>query len=221
MKAKHVWWSATALVVAAAVGGTAALGVTLQREYGDLSHGEAQAVEAPEEPLSAAQPSEANLDALRAKLDELAKNKDLATFGGEVIDTETGDVVWQRDADKRLTPASSTKVLTTAAATLALDENEKITTKVYRGSNEKNVVIKAAGDVWMTHEQLDDLAEQISKNVEQVDGVYIDTSVWSGEAQAPGWDPEDVDGGFVAPMGTGHALRRSPGRDDGGRAEES
>ncbi len=40
---------------------------------------------------------------------------------------------------------------------MALDENEKITTKVYRGSNEKNVVIKAAGDVWMTHEQLDDL----------------------------------------------------------------
>ncbi|MCG7240886.1 D-alanyl-D-alanine carboxypeptidase/D-alanyl-D-alanine-endopeptidase [Corynebacterium kefirresidentii] len=200
MKAKHVWWSATALVVAAAVGGTAALGVTLQREYGDLSHGEAQAVEAPEEPLSAAEPGEADLDALSAKLDELAKNKDLATFGGEVIDTETGDVVWQRDADKRLTPASSTKVLTTAAATLALDENEKITTKVYRGSNEKNVVIKAAGDVWMTHEQLDDLAEQISKNVEQVDGVYVDTSVWSGEAQAPGWDPENVDGGFVAPM---------------------
>ena len=78
MKAKHVWWSATALVVAAAVGGTAALGVTLQREYGDLSHGEAQAVEAPEEPLSAAQPGEANLDALSAKLDELAKNKDLS-----------------------------------------------------------------------------------------------------------------------------------------------
>ena len=92
MKAKHVWWSATALVVAAAVGGTAALGVTLQREYGDLSHGEAQAVEAPEEPLSAAQPGEADLDALSAKLDELAKNKDLATFGGEVIDTETGDL---------------------------------------------------------------------------------------------------------------------------------
>ena len=157
-------------------------------------------MQAPKEPLSAAEPGEANLDALRAKLDELAKNKDLATFGGEVIDTETGDVVWQRDADKRLTPASSTKVLTTAAATLALDENERITTKVYRGSNERNVVIKAAGDVWMTHEQLDDLAEQISKNVEQVDGVYIDTSVWSGEAQAPGWDPEDVDGGFVAPM---------------------
>ena len=129
MKTKHVWWSATALVVAAAVGGTAALGVTLQREYGDLSHGEAQAVQAPEEPLRTAEPGEADLDALSAKLDELSKNKDLATFGGEVIDTETGDVVWQRDADKRLTPASSTKVLTTAAATLALDENEKITTR--------------------------------------------------------------------------------------------
>ena len=196
MKTKHVWWSATALVVAAAVGGTAALGVTLQREYGDLSHGEAQAVQAPEEPLRTAEPGEADLDALSAKLDELSKNKDLATFGGEVIDTETGDVVWQRDADKRLTP----KVLTAAAATLALDENEKITTKVYRGANEKNVVIKAAGDVWMTHEQLDDLAEQISQNIDQVDGVFIDTSAWKGEPQAPGWDPENVDGGFVAPM---------------------
>ena len=52
MKAKKVWWSVTALVVTAAVGGTAALGVSIQREYGDLSHGEAETVQAPETPAA-------------------------------------------------------------------------------------------------------------------------------------------------------------------------
>lgn len=200
MKAKKVWWSVTALVVTAAVGGTVALGVTIQREYGDLSHGEAETVQAPENPLQPAKAQDVDFAALSAKLDELGKNEDLATFGGQVIDSETGTVVWERDADKALTPASSTKVLTTAAATLALDESKRITTKVYRGKDPNNVVIKAAGDVWMTNEQLDDLADQIKKTGTQAAGVYIDTSAWAGEPQAPGWDPENVDEGFVAPL---------------------
>ena len=179
MKAKKVWWSVTALVVTAAVGGTAALGVTIQREYGDLSHGEAETVQAPENPLQPAKAQDVDFAALSAKLDELGKNEDLATFGGQVIDSETGSVVWERDADKALTPASSTKVLTTAAATLALDESKRITTKVYRGKDPNNVVIKAAGDVWMTNEQLDDLADQIEKTGTQVACVYIDTSAWA------------------------------------------
>ena len=146
MKAKKVWWSVTALVVTATVGGTAALGVTIQREYGDLSHGEAETVQAPENPLQPAKAQDVDFAALSAKLDELGKNEDLATFGGQVIDSETGTVVWERDADKALTPASSTKVLTTAAATLALDESKRITTKVYRGKDlEPNKEVSGSG----------------------------------------------------------------------------
>lgn len=58
------------------------------------------------------------------------------------------------------------------------------------------MVLRAAGDVWMTSEQLDDLASQVGK----ADEVILDTSAWAGAPQAPGWDPENVDEGFVAPM---------------------
>lgn len=200
MKAKKVWWSVTALVVTVVVGGTAALGVAIQREYSDLSHGEAATVQVPDNPLQPAQAQDVDIAALSARLDELGKNEGLANFGGQVIDSETGTVVWEKDADKELIPASSTKVLTAAAATAALDESHRITTKIYRGKDPKNVVIKAAGDVWMTNEQLDELADQIEKTGTQVEGVYIDTSAWAVEPQAPGWDPENVDEGFVAPM---------------------
>ena len=58
----------------------------------------------------------------------------------------------------------------------------------------------------MTTEQLDELAEEVEDKIaaspagEDIDTVLIDTSIWTGEEQAPGWDPTNVDGGFVAPM---------------------
>src|SRR5699024_12723706 len=58
----------------------------------------------------------------------------------------------------------------------------------------------------MTTEQMDELAAEINKKVEAtaddagIDTVLIDNSIWSGAEQAPGWDPTNVDGGFVAPM---------------------
>lgn len=196
MKAKHMWWTGTAVVMAAAIAGTAVLGVNIQRTYNGLDHGTPYSQEAPVTLLQVAEPGEVDLMALKGRLNELGKDPALATFGGQVIDTTTGEVVWDRDAARPLTPASSTKVLTLAAATLALDEDERIITQVMQGEKEGTVVLRAAGDVWMTSEQLDDLASQVGK----ADEVILDTSAWAGAPQAPGWDPEDVDEGFVAPM---------------------
>ncbi|KKO78658.1 D-alanyl-D-alanine carboxypeptidase [Corynebacterium striatum] len=196
MKAKHMWWTGTAVVMAAAIAGTAVLGVNIQRTYNGLDHGTPYSQEAPVTLLQVAEPGEVDLMALKGRLNELGKDPALATFGGQVIDTTTGEVVWDRDAARPLTPASSTKVLTLAAATLALDEDERIITQVMQGEKEGTVVLRAAGDVWMTSEQLDDLASQVGK----ADEVIVDTSAWAGAPQAPGWDPENVDEGFVAPM---------------------
>lgn len=196
MKAKHMWWTGTAVVMAAAIAGTAVLGVNIQRTYNGLDHGTPYSQEAPVTPLQVAEPGEVDLMALKGRLNELGKDPALAIFGGQVIDTTTGEVVWDRDAARPLTPASSTKVLTLAAATLALDEDERIITQVMQGEKEGTVVLRAAGDVWMTSEQLDDLASQVGK----ADEVILDTSAWAGAPQAPGWDPENVDEGFVAPM---------------------
>ncbi len=39
MKAKHMWWTGTAVVMTAAIAGTAVLGVNIQRTYNDLDQG--------------------------------------------------------------------------------------------------------------------------------------------------------------------------------------
>lgn len=200
MKAKHVWWSTAALVTAGAVAATAALGVKIQRTYDHLDHGEPYTQAAPAALVQPVEPGDIDAAALKARLDELGKDKALGTFGAQVIDTTTHEVVWERESAKPLTPASATKVLTVAAATLALDENARLSTEVVRGAQDGEVVIKAAGDVWLTDERLDELAEQVKEHVSTVTRVAIDTSVWQGPDQAPGWDDDNIDGGFVAPI---------------------
>ena len=200
MKAKHVWWSTAALVTAGAVAATAAVGVEIQRTYDHLDHGQPYKPAEPETLVQPVEPGDIDAAALKARLDELGKDKALATFGGQVIDTTTHEVLWEREPAKPLTPASATKVLTLAATTIKLDEEERLTTEVVQGEQEGEVVIKAAGDVWLTDERLDELAEQIKKHMSTVNRVSIDTSIWAGPDQAPGWDDDNIDGGFVAPI---------------------
>ena len=212
MKAKHVWWSTAALVTAGAVAATAALGVKIQRTYDHLDHGEPYTPAAAETLVQPVEVEQVDAAALKKRLDELGKNEALGTFGAQVIDTKTHEVVWEREPAKPLTPASATKVLTVAAATLALDEEERITTEVLKGEKDGEVVIKVAGDVWLTEERLDELAEQIKQKMGTVSRVSIDTSAWAGPDQAPGWDDDNIDGGYVAPI--------QPAMLYGGRIEE-
>ena len=209
MRKKYVWWSLAAVVTAGAVGTTAALGVITQREYADLGHGQAFALNAPQAPVEpvSSEGEHGNVDrgALRGRLDAVANESRLGNFGGQVIDTTDGQVVWDREADKALLPASSTKVLTSAAAVLELGEDHRVETTVVREPGSDAVVIQAGGDVWLDAERLDDLAAQISRRAAESQGgeintVLIDVSAWEGPDQAEGWDPGNVDGGFSAPM---------------------
>ena len=203
MKAKHVAWIAVTIITAAAVGSTAALGVAVHQEYSELDHG--QAPQSPEvsQLVQPQQPQAVDTADMPARLDEMAQSPALPTLGAQVINTSTGEVLWEHDSQEALIPASSTKVLTAAAAALLIDDNEKLKTEVLHTPGSNTVVIKAAGDVWMTAEQMDELAEEIQSSgagADGIDTVLIDTSIWSGDDQAPGWDPSNVDGGFVAPM---------------------
>lgn len=197
MSGKKLWWSVTAGVVAAAVAGVAGLGVLVQQHYGDLTHGPAYAVRAPSPALVPAE-AEAGVDnaALATALSTLADDPALGTLHGRVTDTVTGETVWDLDSGAPLRPASATKILTATAAILELGPDDVITTEVVAGNTPGTVVIRAAGDVWLTEEQMDQLAEEIGT----ADQVTIDTSVWDGDPFMPGWDPADVDAGYIAPL---------------------
>lgn len=136
----------------------------------------------------------ADVEKLRARLDAAAADPRLGKLSGVVRDP-SGNVVWERGASDPAKPASTTKVLTAAAALLTLDLDDRIETQIVR-TEPGTVVIRAAGDVMMTDKQLDELAQQIGT----ADTVLIDTSVWSNDTFLESWGKENIGAGFIAPM---------------------
>ncbi|NLA57218.1 MAG: D-alanyl-D-alanine carboxypeptidase/D-alanyl-D-alanine-endopeptidase [Corynebacterium humireducens] len=196
MSGKKLWWSVTAGVVALAVSGVAGFAVLVDRHYGDLTHAPAWVADTPDPVLEPASADTVDNVALGARLSALATNPALGTVHGRVTDTVTGEIVWAQAPDAPLQPASATKILTGAAAILELGPDDVLVTDVVQGAHPGSVVLRASGDVWLTEKQLDSLADAIGT----ADEVIIDTSVWDGDPFMPGWDPADVDAGYIAPL---------------------
>ncbi len=193
------WVAAAAALVG--VGSVAGFGVVAHEELSALEHGPAYTLPAPVEVLEPAQGSPIESSSLHDALLSAATNPALAEFHARVTDASTGEVVFDQQSGVALRPASTTKILTAAAAILQLGSDDVVTTQVYRGPNPGEVVIKAAGDVWMDAEAIDALATQLNGLGEPVTSVAIDSSYWGQMPEMlPGWDPVDIDGGYVAPL---------------------
>lgn len=191
-----VWTWVGSAVALAAVGGVAGFGIAAHEQLSEITHEPPYRLQSAPQALEPATPSPIDDASLRTTLATLADNPALGTFHGRVS-TADNETVFDRASDEPLQPASVTKLLTASAALLSLGAQDRITTEVVRGADPGAVTIKAAGDVWLDAEALDDLAEQVGT----ADAVYIDTSAWDGMAEMlPGWNPLDIDGGFVAPL---------------------
>ena len=145
-----------------------------------------------------------------------AGNGALGTLTGSVIDPATGNVLWDRNSSQLLTPASTTKVLTMAAALLTLDHGMQLSTKVVAGSSPDTAILVAGGDITLSAlpdgqesiftgaAHLDDLVAQVKQaSGGTVKRVQIDLSAFGGPPTAPGWAPEDVPSTYLAPIGAG------------------
>ena len=85
-------------------------------------------------PPPAAPPlSQAALTAIRAELEDALADPALAgkSFGGFVLDLETGAIVYAGEADRLLIPASNTKVFTTAAALALLGPDHRMLSRIF------------------------------------------------------------------------------------------
>ncbi|MFM6402501.1 MAG: D-alanyl-D-alanine carboxypeptidase, partial [Planktothrix sp.] len=79
---------------------------------------------------------------------------------GILIETLTpGTTLYHRDSQYYFIPASTVKLLTTAATLQKLGANFRIRTSVY-GDNQGNIYIVGRGDPTLTETQLKDLAQQ-------------------------------------------------------------
>ncbi len=150
--------------------------------------------------------------ALAATLAAPLRNPDLGRFTGSVADAITGEVLWSADPDAAMTPASTTKILTAAAAMLALPSDHRVTTKVVQGDRPGQVVLVGEGDPTLTAQpvgtpgfydggaRIADLADQIRRSGAQVSSIGVDLGAYSGPSSADGWFPGDVAAGYIAPI---------------------
>jgi len=172
---------------------------------------------------TAPQPTPAGL---AAALEPALADPNLGELTGRVSDAATGRVLWQRDAGRPMQPASTTKVLTAAAALLTLDRDATLTTTVIAADQRRDpglVVLHGGGDPTLSAApagtdswyrgaaRIADLAEQVRRSGIRATAVQVDVSAYTGPTMAPGWDPLDIEGGDIAPM--------EPVMLDGGRTQ--
>jgi D-alanyl-D-alanine carboxypeptidase/D-alanyl-D-alanine-endopeptidase (penicillin-binding protein 4) len=161
-----------------------------------------------------------------AVLNPLVAAGGLGTLSGQVLDPVTGTVLWQRDPEVTLVPGSTAKLLTAAAALLALNHQAQWHTTVLAGAEPGTVVLLGGGDPTLSAAgpgtatsypgaaRLEDLVDQVRAAAHgPIRRVLVDVSRYTGDALAPGWFPADVADGYIAPI--------EPVMLDGGRADPS
>lgn len=124
---------------------------------------------------------------------------------GVLIETEAGQVVYSRDADRYFVPASNVKLLTTAAALSSLGPNFTIRTSVHGlpqpdRLQTDSLQVVGRGDPTFGDDQLDALATQLkAKGISSISNLLGNDSYFAGPAVNPNWEWEDVQAGYGAP----------------------
>jgi D-alanyl-D-alanine carboxypeptidase/D-alanyl-D-alanine-endopeptidase (penicillin-binding protein 4) len=165
-------------------------------------------------PVSATAPMPTTKGLAAALAGPLA-DPDLGALTGRIADALTGRQLWAQGADVPMQPASTNKALTAAAALLTLDREDRLTTRVVAADQTDQpgvIVLVGGGDTTISTAapgtptwyrgaaRMSDLANQVRRSGIKVTAVQVDTSLYSGPKLAPGWDPEDIEGGDIAPM---------------------
>ncbi len=158
--------------------------------------------------------------------------------GVSVRDGETGAELFARRADVLRAPASTLKLVTTAAVWTSLNPAETMTTRVVQGSAPDRVVLVAGGDTLLGRGTgspsttvgragLGDLAAQVARGLRTAGTasvtVSLDLTYDAGPRYASSWSMADVRSGFtqgVAMIGLAGG-RPAPGRPSPARPETS
>ncbi len=123
-----------------------------------------------------------------------------ARWGVLVQPLSSGQTFYSRDAEKYFTPASNTKLLTTAAAFQELGANFRIRTSVYQNGDGVLRVV-GRGDPSLTDTQIQALAHQLKqKGITQIKELIADDSYIQGDIVNPTWQWEDVQSEDGAPV---------------------
>lgn len=144
-------------------------------------------------------------DEFAIKLEQLLDRPELA-YGriGLQVETLAGEAMVSREGDRFFVPASTLKLVTTAAALTELGPDYYMQTLIL-GTDPTDeyttLQLLGAGDPSFEDAGVEQLAEQlVQEGVNQVDVLYGNEALFPGEAVNPNWEWEDVQAGYGAPV---------------------
>lgn len=121
-----------------------------------------------------------------------------ALIGIKVYSLDKGKVLYERNAKKRFTPASSLKLFTVAAALHHLGGDYRFETKVV-SDEEGNCYLTGSGDPSLSALDLIELVEQLDLTLIQGD-LILDLSCFEDGPMGPGWMWDEEPAFWSVPM---------------------
>jgi serine-type D-Ala-D-Ala carboxypeptidase/endopeptidase (penicillin-binding protein 4) len=121
-----------------------------------------------------------------------------------VLDVETGNVVFEKNASVGLAPASTQKIVTSATAYELLGKNFRYKTEFLLSGNKSSgkLMVKASGDPtfgswrWSSTKEnfiLDQIIKAIeNQSIQNIDEIMVDISGWDIETIPDGWIVQDI-----------------------------
>ena len=122
---------------------------------------------------------------------------------GIFAQTMDGKTLYARNHRSYFTPASVTKLLTTAASLVLLGDNYRLRTSIYGtvDGDRTRLRLVGRGDPTITPKQLEDLAKQLrDKGITNIEELVAEDG-YLGELEInPTWEVEDLQEGYGAPV---------------------
>lgn len=151
----------------------------------------------------------AQANPLRLELEELTSqhSSEDVQYGILIRDLETGKVVYEKDADRLLNPASNAKVLTTLAALALLGPDYRFKTQ-FLGTGDMRqgrlpvLILKGFGDPSLDSYRLEAMVRALKKQgFRQIDQVLVDGSYFDGQDFPGQMEGRQRDAGFNCSVG--------------------
>ncbi|ABS28104.1 D-alanyl-D-alanine carboxypeptidase/D-alanyl-D-alanine-endopeptidase [Anaeromyxobacter sp. Fw109-5] len=131
-----------------------------------------------------------------------------ARAGVVVADVASGEVLYARDADVLLNPASNVKLVTSAAALARLGPGYRFSTELLvdpasaRAASVRTLYVRGRGDPTLVTERLWAVSgELVHQGIRRIGEVVLDDGFFDGERIGPGYDQEEGDRSYLAPTG--------------------
>lgn len=157
---------------------------------------------------------------LERKINTIMADSSMKSIASSVTvrKASTGEIVYEANADRRVTPASTLKLLTSAAALETLGEEYRFTTDLLTdGSIEKgvlngNLYLRGQGDPTLMKKDLDQFAAVLAKSgVKSINGDLVGDDRWFDAVRlSPGIDKSDETYYYAAQIS---GLTLSPNTD--------